>query len=634
MDTTFAQNTYNEQDRIWNVEIEGNSSYEDIVIKQYIANENPNFWGRLLNLKKAGASISEEEILKDVIRIERFYYRRGFPEADVNYRIQSKPREWQKELIFEVSENRPLLINSVEILLQTDEVSESIILQSQSYQRELNRIPFRNGRRYQQIQQIEVVGSLTKVIRNLGFPYVYTEVEADIDEARSLADVRLIIDTGPRARLNNVLIEGNETISSSYILRETGLQQGEFYNEEDIADAQREVYKHHLFRLALISTPEQVQDSTVDIALQVKELPLRSFRIRGGVGDFDRDPLWWQLLRFQSSWVYRNVGSRGQQFSITGKLSYFDKSMDLEYLFPYVYNTKSSFIVNPYLENKIEESYSITSGGIINSFGYEYSRNLTGTFSYEFALNNEYDLRIENPDSLLEVLPDSILAYNISSFSFNAYYALGLQSGKRGWIIQPYWELSGLFGESSFSFQKISLDVRKYTQVNPSLVVATRVQGGAIYYAKQDSLPSDILYYAGGTSSIRGYSRQDVGPKRPELKTNELGSIEDVEFIPLGGNSVFNFNIEFRQQLDRMLKGFGVAAFLDGGQVWRDLPNLSSRPVQYGAGGGLRYDSPIGPIRIDVAYKVNPNDDDLQIYQGVDYGGSRWRVHFSIGQAF
>jgi outer membrane protein insertion porin family len=106
--------------------------------------------------------------------------------------------------------------------------------------------------------------------------------------------------------------------------------------------------------------------------------------------------------------------------------------------------------------------------------------------------------------------------------------------------------------------------------------------------------------------------------------------------VPIGGRASFSFNTEFRFRFDGFIKGFGMATFLDGGQVWRSFENIATTPIQFGTGAGLRYQSPIGPIRVDIAYKINPTDEDLQFYQGVDFGSAwdRWGIHFSIGQAF
>ncbi|MCC5935322.1 MAG: BamA/TamA family outer membrane protein, partial [Balneolales bacterium] len=78
-----------------------------------------------------------------------------------------------------------------------------------------------------------------------------------------------------------------------------------------------------------------------------------------------------------------------------------------------------------------------------------------------------------------------------------------------------------------------------------------------------------------------------------------------------------------------------LAGFLDGGQVWLSYKDVNPADFQYGAGGGIRYMSPIGPIRLDIGWKLNPADEDLNRFNGQEFGGvNRWALHFSIGQAF
>jgi len=198
-------------------------------------------------------------------------------------------------------------------------------------------------------------------------------------------------------------------------------------------------------------------------------------------------------------------------------------------------------------------------------------------------------------------------------------------------VVQPYAEVSGLFGLATFSFQKFSIDVRRYTDLTESTMLAARAQAGVLFNVPTDSLPNKIRYYLGGTNSVRGWSRHQLGPKR--ALTDSTGF---KEYIAIGGRSQFSFNLEVRQDLNFLFKGFGMAIFLDGGQVWGSFRRMNRRPIQFGAGGGFRYKSPIGPVRVDVGYKLNPTDKDLNKYQGQDYGSAwdRIGIHLSIGQAF
>ena len=625
-------------DRIWKVKIEGNEEYNEIVLKRYISNEAPSLWKKITFFNEKGYYVSIPEIKRDVIRLERFYHRRGFNEAKVTYRLDTKDREWKKVLVFEIVENSPIKIESVEIVTQTSQKDSTVIYGSDEFKKELNKLPFRKGKVYQPVLKADVESEVSQILRDLGYAYASSEIEAKVDTLAKKAKLSMTTYPGPRARFDSIIVEGESTLDEKYIVRETGLKEGEYFSDDHMREAQRELFGHHLFRFALVSIPEQEKDSTINVLLRVKERSLRSVQITAGIGNYDRlnEPLRfgnsYKLLRTQVAWSYRNARRKGELFTTSAKLSAFDMRVGANYLFPYVYNTKSSITVAPFVQRRIERSYSIDTGGIRNSFGYNYSESATGTFSYDFTLNREFDVQ-EDEDGNSVVSPDSILNYNISSFKLNLYASKGSPRRGNGFIIQPFLELSGLFNEATFSFQKAALEISGYKKLNNNLIVASRVSGGAIYYAKQDSLPADIRFYNGGSSEVRGWGRQELGPK--EAVFDSVGFFTG--YVPTGGKATFSFNFELRQEINRFIKGLSIAAFLDGGQVWRTIRTTGNRPIQYGVGGGLRYNSPIGPIRIDLAYKVNPTDADLNIYQGDETMSSawnRWGLHFSIGQAF
>ena len=134
-------------------------------------------------------------------------------------------------------------------------------------------------------------------------------------------------------------------------------------------------------------------------------------------------------------------------------------------------------------------------------------------------------------------------------------------------------------------------------------VIAARALAGIAQGAGELSLPPDQRFYAGGTSTVRGYGYQLVGPTFPNLST------------PSGGTAISAVGVEFRQ---RLYTNWGVAAFVDAGQVSASLKPLHSN-VRIGTGAGMRYYTPIGPIRFDVAVPVGrrPGDDRFEVYIGL-----------------
>ena len=120
--------------------------------------------------------------------------------------------------------------------------------------------------------------------------------------------------------------------------------------------------------------------------------------------------------------------------------------------------------------------------------------------------------------------------------------------------------------------------------------------------ANQFDLPPDKRFYAGGSATVRGYKYQSVGPQFPDRN-------------PQGGTAVTAGTVEFRQ---RILGNYGVAVFADAGQVTANGPPFAGS-WHVGVGAGARYYTPIGPIRLDVAFPLNrqPGGDSFELYIGI-----------------
>jgi outer membrane protein insertion porin family len=127
-------------------------------------------------------------------------------------------------------------------------------------------------------------------------------------------------------------------------------------------------------------------------------------------------------------------------------------------------------------------------------------------------------------------------------------------------------------------------------------------------------VPFSERYFLGGSTSLRGWGRFQVSPLTEEG-------------LPIGGRALLDTSTELRFTFGQ----FGAVAFVDAGQVWADSAGLGSSPLLLAAGPGLRWVSPIGIVRADVGFQ-------LRRIPGLLVNGEpetrRWRIHFSIGQAF
>ncbi len=148
-------------------------------------------------------------------------------------------------------------------------------------------------------------------------------------------------------------------------------------------------------------------------------------------------------------------------------------------------------------------------------------------------------------------------------------------------------------------------------------MLASRLQFGNLRPADDDeaNIPFAKRYFLGGATSVRGWGRFEISP------LTESG-------LPIGGDSMLAFSEELRA----MLRGnFGAVFFLDVGNVWAKSWAYDLTDLRYAIGPGLRYQTPVGPMRFDFGYQLNPIPN-LQV--NGEPQTRRWRIHFSIGQAY
>lgn len=179
---------------------------------------------------------------------------------------------------------------------------------------------------------------------------------------------------------------------------------------------------------------------------------------------------------------------------------------------------------------------------------------------------------------------------------------------RRGWRVSGTAQPTAVTGDDDVYFLRLDTTGTAYLPLQDEgrTVLAARVRIGSLIGAEEFLVPSDRLFYSGGGGSVRGYAFQGVGPR---LTDN----------TPRGGLSLFETSIEVRRDIG---ENFGAVVFVDGGAVgFQETPDLSN--MRYGAGFGVRYRLPFGPIRADVAFPMNKREGDAD-----------FQLYISIGQAF
>jgi outer membrane protein assembly complex protein YaeT len=442
--------------------------------------------------------------------------------------------------------------------------------------------------------------------------------ETKVDFDKHEATVTFTPQPGAVTDFGKLMITGNEQVKEAAIRRQILISEGERYSEEILQDTTADIYRLRMFRAV---TPRRVNlddapGTPLDIEFNVRERQPRTIEVAVGVSSVEQ-------FRLGVTWVHRNVLGGAERFSASGKMSAIMQKAEASFHLPYVLAPRTSFTQTIFVNNfaavntdptgfldssfNFEDPYAgydWLSVGSVSRLEYRLTRKLTVFGGLEFSFNHFYNIK---PD----VDPNVETEDNLLLVQF-----VGLRWDLRDDVLDPtrgvY--LDGRFDHSTtallsdVNFAKILFEARYYRHLGWRFILATRFLIGAIQpYGSSDDIPQNVRFFAGGPGSVRGYAINRLGPL-------------DNEGDPIGGNSRIEANVEFRYPILDNLQG---AVFVDLGNVFESSFAYPLDELRYAVGVGIRYLTPVGPLRVDYGIVVDRRP-------GEDFG----RLEFSIGQAF
>jgi outer membrane protein insertion porin family/translocation and assembly module TamA len=186
---------------------------------------------------------------------------------------------------------------------------------------------------------------------------------------------------------------------------------------------------------------------------------------------------------------------------------------------------------------------------------------------------------------------------------------------RQGYMVSTHVEKAGQVLRGTFVYTEFVGELRGYLPLASRVVVASRARAGTLAGPSASLIPFYKRYFVGGSNSVRGWGRYQVSPLTPSGD-------------PIGGRTLLELSTEARFGIRGKLGG---VIFVDAGNSWIEAWSVRFRDLRWAVGPGLRYDTPVGPMRVDLGFQVNPID-------GLVIDGEKatrtWRVHFSIGHAF
>lgn len=549
-------------------------------------------WYRFWEFWKSRPAFDPVTFREDVDRIRQVYRNEGYYHARVTADVVVPPEGDLLDLVVDVDEGTPVMVSEVDVQLEGAE------LPSKDVDSLLASLPVKRDRIFRQEDYARSATLLHGYYREHGFARVKVDRGATVDVRDDTATVRYHVESGPPSVFGDVEVVGTQKVEPDVVRNELAFEPGKPFRQSLVDETRRRIVATRLFRTVKI-TETGGEDPVVGMRIEVSEGP--AHEVSFGIG-YDTE----EQVRGLASWRDYNFYGDGRQLGFTARASFINRTIAADFVQPHV--PRQGDRVRLILSEAQEDEETYTDDRTRLSPRVEL-RLLPWLTSYAFY-RIEYDSLANVKQVIKDIFPDIAPSNAILSglgFGLDLNTTDDLLDPHRGWAASLGVEPVGGFLGGDVSFVRMILQARRYQPLPSQFTLALRARVGfEDPYAGTHDVPLYERLYAGGIDSVRGYERRHVGPM--------------VAGDPIGGLSLFDASIELRHPIIGKLSG---AVFLDAGQVSTQRFHIPFGDLRYGAGFGVGYTTPVGPLRVDLGF---PSD--------APKGDPHWQIHVTIGQSF
>jgi len=411
------------------------------------------------------------------------------------------------------------------------------------------------------------------------FNAVFTKHQVEIDLETLTANIKLHYQGGKRYRFGNVFLK-QDILQADFLQRFIPFKKGDPYTFSAMLDLQQALSDSDYFRTVEVS-PGKALKNRSDIPVTVLLTPRKRSRYNIGIG-FGTDT----RARAKFGWEIPQLNKLGHRIKTEAKISELGYSFSAQYKVP-VLNPRTDQLI--YSSGIVNEK-TVTSENTVRTVGISlsYSRD---KWREALAINyQEEDFLIASQfDSSRSLIP-SVSWIRIWGDDFiNIFDGLRFDFSVRG--ANEEWF-------SDLNFVQTQGSLKGINPLGKSNRLIAYGKLGSTWVDDFNKLPKSLRFFTGGSTSVRGYGYESLGP------VNDQGEI-------IGGQYLMVGSLEFEHSFSSK---WGAAIFIDAGNAINDLDDKLAR----GAGAGVRWRSPIGPVRIDLANALSRDDRP-------------WRLHITIG---
>ena len=570
----------------------------------------------LLSPWKRGSDYNPATVDDDLLRLQKYYFDRGYLDVRATLvEVEQNEANNTVQLHIRIEEGEVTIVREVEVKVQGPMPPELPPVETLR-----NDLPLRVDRPITKAAFDASRARLLLALQRAGYARAKVHPRTEVDRKTHEAFLTYTLESGERTAFGQVAIQGAENVTMKAIRRRLTFQPGQIYSPTELADSQAAIYDLGMFRTVTHrSLNLEATDTPLDVEFEISERKPRSFEIGLGLSTVEQ-------FRVQARWTFRNVFGGAEHLSLAGKISSPGLTFETRFHLPHFVTRRTRFTQIVFVDNQKEintdplgltdrileiedaqPTFDVLRYGGESRVDHQFTKAFGGSAGIELSANAFSNV---DPDAIRgldpEVAIDHLLFTQFAELTWNT--SNSAINATRGFIALLRTEHSATSLLSEFDFVKASIEGRHYLPLWRRVTFAARLKLGFVQpYGNSEVVPFNVRFFAGGPGSIRGFAVNRVGP------------LTDGN-APLGGHSLIEGSTELRFPF---IGDLGGVLFVDFGQVFEPSLVYHLDQLRYAVGPGIRYDTPIGPLRFDVGFITDRRPDE-------PFG----RVELSIIQAF
>lgn len=571
--------------KIKEIKIEGNKVFSSGKIKDVMKTTERG----LLSFITGKGYYKKDVMKEDIERIKDLYHNNGFIKVTVGEPIiqLTDDREAMK-ISIQVSEGEQFKVSDIGIegnrTFSEEEIRKLIRLSTKKpFNKELMK---------------KDINAITEKYTDNGYALVSISPDLVPDEDKKETKVIYVISEGDKYNIGRIDISGNTKTRDKVIRREIRLDEGDVFNATALRRSYERINNLQFFETVELTPKPKFEEKVVDLDVKVKEKPTGFFSIGGGYSSVDK-------FMGMVDITQGNLFGKGQYIKLKGELGGRSSFYEFSFRDPWFMDKPLSFGVSLYRTTRKYGDFDRKSTGIEFSLGKGFWEYWGASVSYNFEKVTILNIT-EGASSIIKEQAGSrttsSISLSVTRDTRDNY--LDTMKGSKNTV---YFTFAGLGGSNAFL--KTIFDSGWFFPVFDVTTIHLRGRAGYATGLFNKKLPLYERFYVGGIYTVRGLGYGEAGPKDPN--TGE----------PIGGERQLVFNAEYIFPIISEYKFKGLV-FFDAGRAYDSGETIGS-DLRYTAGAGIRWISPMGPIRIEWGYNLSKRK-----------GESSNKIEFTFGSFF